>query len=623
MKKFLKLFYSPYREYVVIALLFAALISYYVLGDVTWFLVAAALIGSLPVFIRSAMSIMERRLSIYVFNAFAIVVSFFTKEFSSVAFIALMLAFADILDWRTETRAKNAVRELLKLKPLKALVENGEKIKEINVDDIKEGDVLVVETGARVPVDGRIIFGSAYINESSVTGESMPVHKVEGDLILSSTLVESGAVKIKAANIGENSTIERMAELVKVASKNKSRAEKLADKFAAVFFPFVLLIGVAAYMFTGKIQIMVALFLVACADDIAVAIPLAIAAALGRAAKRGVIVKGGEWLESLAKIKTLVLDKTGTLTYGRLSVLDTHIEPGINEREFWRLVAIAEKFSEHPIGRAVFKEGVRRVGPVPDPDDFEVHKGSGIRARWANKEIIIGVQSIIDEKKIRFSKKMIEKFQKEERRHSETSFFVFLNKKFLGLITVTDMPREEAKTSIDKLEQIGVEKIVMFTGDNELAAKNISEVIGIKEFHSLMTPEKKLRELEELGKNGKVAMVGDGVNDAPALARADVGIAMGGGGSAVAVEAADVVILTDNLSRIPEIISLSQKTMSVIRGDIVIWFFTNLVGFTLVLTGIAGPSLAAFYNFATDFFPILNSARLFKGGKRTFKKQRS
>jgi P-type E1-E2 ATPase len=355
-----------------------------------------------------------------------------------------------------------------------------------------------------------------------------------------------------------------------------------------------------------------ALFVVACADDVAVAIPLAMTASLGMAARRGVIVKGGEWFEALSKVDTLVLDKTGTLTYGRLSLLDVHLEPGVDEARFWRSVGSAEKLSEHPVGKAMFREAVRRLGELPDPTKFEVRMGSGVVARVDGAEVVVGNETLLADRGVAISPEIAAKVKAEREEHAQTTVLVAAGGAFAGLVTVADVPRAEAAEGIRKLRNRGVRRIVMLTGDTERIAAEVSKRLGIPEHRASMKPEDKLRALEEMAKTGTVAMIGDGINDAPALARAHVGIAMGGGGTAVAVEAADVVILTDDLTRVAEMIALGRRTMAIVRSDIGIWVVTNAVGFALVLTGVAGPALAAFYNFATDFLPLLNSSRLFR-----------
>ena len=607
-------FRSPRREYLVIGVVLAALIVDYFLPAAAPMLWAAALVGAVPTLWEGVISLWRRKITIEAFNAFALAVSFVTGEITSSAFIVLMLSSASLLDWNTRARAKNAVEELLRLKPEHALRVEGDRedIKEVSVEAVREGDILLIKEGGRVPADGVIVFGRALMNESSVTGESVPVEKKVGDLLLGGTLNESGTTKIRAVRVGKDSTLERMASLIAEAQKNKSRSERIADRFAGIFMPIVLIGGILVYALTKNVLMTAALFLVACADDMAVAIPLAITAALGKAASRGVIVKGGEWLTELGKIDALVLDKTGTLTYGSFAFREAEIEPKVPEDRFWTLVGAAEKFSEHPVGRAIYKEAAAKLKEVPSPSETKTFKGNGVWARFGKDEIAVGDEGVFEDMKIRLNKDVKERLAAKRDQFGGTVALAAINGKYAGMISVADVPRDEAKASISALREVGVKKVVMFTGDNAKAAAIVSAKLGLDGFVASMSPEDKLRNVESLAKTNAVAMVGDGVNDAPVLARADVGIAMGKGGAAVAVEAADVVILTDDLNRLPEMVALGRRTTSVINWDMAIWVASNAIGFLLVLTGIAGPAGAAFYNFATDFFPLINSSRLFR-----------
>lgn len=597
-----------------------AIISLVVLGSLLSFFVPQAvfllwivvILGAIPTLWGAIQSTLKFKISIDTFNIFAIAVSFIYGEVFSAAFIILMLGFARLLNSYTQAKTSRTLEELLKLKPDTATIEKNGKTEEVKSDTILKGDIIIVKDGSRVPVDGVVIFGSALINEASVTGESMPLEKNIGDTVLSSTLNESGFIKIRATKVGKDSTIEKMAELVKEASKNKSSSEKLADRFASIYLPIVLVLGVGTYLVTKNMSMTAALFLVACADDMAVAIPLAVTAAIGRGAKRGVIIKGGERIELLSKIKTLIIDKTGTLTYGTFVIRDVQMEAGVSKEEFWQAIGVAEKFSEHPTGRAIFKEALKYTKELPDPDEFKVYKGSGVVAIFDKNTVAVGDYSIISDLKINISEEELSEIRGKMVKKDTTWSVVLKNGKVMGFISLGDVPRPEAKQSMSDLRRLGVQDIRMFTGDNELVAQNVAKSIGIDKVESSMMPQDKLVKLEEaILKSGPVAMVGDGINDAASLARADVGIAMGQAGSAVAVQAADIVILNDDLSRLPEMISYSRKVMSVIRWDMIIWFVSNIIGFGLVFTGIAGPALAAFYNFVSDFFPLINSARLF------------
>jgi len=609
----------PKREYVFIGvLLFALVLDVFVFSNHVALFVVAAL-SALPTIWSGLKSLKEKRISIDTFNGFALLVTFVTWEITSAAFINLMLSFARLLDWYTESRTHHAVEELLKLKPTKAIKDVCGTLQEVDVEEVKKDDVLVVKTGARVPVDGIVVYGFGLVNEASVTGESALVKKVMGDELFSSTLNESGALKMKVTHIGKDSIIERMAALIDEAAKHKSKTQRIADRFAQVFLPLIGIIGVITFIVTRDINMTIALFLVACADDIAVSIPLAMTASLGQAAKRGVIVKGGQWLDALGKIKVLVLDKTGTLTHGKLEVTGVDMFGSFSQKEFWRLLGATEKFSEHPMGRAVLREAAQHVQDIPEPDDFRVLTSDGVWARIGTTEVAIGDEGLFEHLTLSFSEDLKKKYQQLQSIHQETTLLVFINLQCVGFIRVGDKARPEAVAAIHNLKSLGLERIIMLTGDNEHVAQQVASAVGIKEFRSSMTPEGKYAELERIRSKRVIAMIGDGINDAPALARADVGIAMGGGGTAVAVETADVVILTDNLARLPEMIQLGRRTTSVIRGDIVMWFISNAIGFTLVFTGIFGPALAALFNFITDFFPIINSTRLFGWGSFTKK----
>lgn len=609
------LFRKPGQEYAMIFCAAVALgISFFLPSTLLFSRVLGivAIILSLPTLWRTLVALVARSITIDTFNVVALAASIGTGEIRSALFIILMLSSASILDFYTESRSQAAIEALLALKPLKASRENDKgEIEEIDVDAVRTGDELVVTGGSRIPVDGVVIFGRSEVNESSVSGESQLVHKTIGDAVTSATLNESSVLKIRATRVGKDSTIERMVALVREAAKHKSRSEKLADRFAAIFLPIVLAAAAVTYGVTHNVQMTVALFLVACADDMAVAIPLAMAASIGRAAKRGVVVKGGAWLDILGKVKTVVIDKTGTLTYGTLALRDVTLAPGVDENEFWRSVGIAEKFSEHPVGRLMFREALHRTHTIPDPEDFTLHAGEGVHARSQGHDIVIGNEELCAVYQVSlsdFASRAVTLFRDT---YQGTSFFIAIDGNIIGVVAVADAPRSDAQSSIASLQHMGI-GVIMFTGDTQEVAEAVSKKLNITNVHASLKPEDKLRELEKLLSADPVCMVGDGINDAPALARADVSVAMGSGGTAVAVETADIVVLSDNLSRLPEMVLLGRDTTKVIHTDMLIWLASNVVGFTLVLTGVAGPVLAAFYNFATDFFPLINSMRLFR-----------
>jgi heavy metal translocating P-type ATPase len=598
-------------EWLILVSVGAALIANFFWPPVSVVLLVVSVLGALPILWRGLGTIHGRdfHITIDTFNLFALGVSFATLEVRSAAFIVLMVTSADLLDRRARMRTEHAVQRLLSLKPVTAKRERGVDVERIPASHIRVGDVLVVATGEAIPADGMVTAGEAMIDEALVTGESLPVHKRPGMRVLVSTIVQDGTLKIRATHVGAASTIERMAQLMRQAQENKSRPERLADRFAAVFLPLVLVIGVIVYLQTRSIQMVAALFLVACADDIALSIPLAITASLGQAAKRGVVIKGGSALGVLARVQTIVLDKTGTLTYGSFQVGEVWIDPAVSHHQFWRAVGIADKFSDHPVSHALLLEAYKHVKSIPDPKHVQVYKGSGLIVQSGPDTIAVGNRAIVRHAGVPMRPSIAKALKRAQT--AGTAVVVLINGSLAGAIAVTDTPRAEAALSLSQIAKLGISRVIMFTGDNETAAKQVASVLGIQKVRAEMKPEDKLKALKRI-RERPLAMVGDGINDAPALAYADVGIAMGKGGAAIASEAADVVVLTDNLARLPEMIVLARRTVSIIEWDIVIWLLSNAFGFWLVLSGTIGPVTAAFYNFATDFLPLMNSARLFR-----------
>ncbi len=615
-------FRSPNQEYIIapiltLVLIFDKLLSASKFAEgmsiVVWI---AAIVGGLPLMVVSVQHLWRREITIEVFNLFALIVALVLYHPVAAVWIDLMLTFASYLEWRTRARANNAIEQLLRLRPEIAHREiEGDQIEDISPEDVVVGDVIVVKTGERVPVDGVIIYGEAIIDESSFTGESVPVEKTIGAEVFTATLLAGGVLKIKAMKVGEDTTLARLLDLVRKAATLKSKAQRFADRFASIFLPIVALGGVLIYVFTRDSAMVAAFFLIVCADDIAVAIPLAMEAALGEAARRGVIIKGGKHVEALARVRTVVFDKTGTLTLGKFTVESVEIAEGVPLRQFWLYVAMGEKFSEHPIGKAIYGEACKVVGVPRDPEHVEVLKGAGIRAVTEGVDIVIGNERALMASSIIIDKDARDCISGGHDHGGKTILLVYVGGKYYGSIIAADTPRVEARDALLTLSRMGI-RTVMLTGDRSDVAENISRTLGISTFVAGLSPEAKLEHIEKFSHEGFVAMVGDGINDAPALVRADIGIAMGTIGTAAAIEAADVVVLTDQLERIPEMITLARRVRGVVRGNVLIWFVTNSVGIFFVLSRLAGIPLAAAYNFGTDFLPLFNSSRLFRSKKQ-------
>lgn len=578
-----------------------------------FFLTFFSCIATLPVLVSAYKSVRNKKISVDLLASIALIVSLLNQEWASAVFINLMLTSARIFASYTERRSQNAIKSLLKLRPEKIKIKRGNKIIEESVSKIKKDDLIVIELGDRIPVDGIVVSGSAEIDQSSLTGESIPVDKKTGDEVFSSTLNASGSLVIKAEKVGKDTTFEKLIKLVADSQNNKIGIKTIADKFTSWYIVITVIGTMALYFFVHDLKMVLAVLLVTCADDIAVAIPMAFSAAIGSAAKRGIIVKGGEYFEGLNKVKTVLIDKTGTITKGKLKIEGVFSMSNFTKEEVLRMASIADCFSEHPVAKAISNYALEQKIEFEKPDKFEETSGMGSTAMYKSKMIICGREKFLEKSGTEMSKEQtmeLEKIKKE----GDSLLLVGYDNKLIGYIKYGDEIKEDAKDAIIKLKQLGVEKVVMLTGDNETVAQKVAEEVSIDLFHANLSPEDKLNYVKEYvgKKNGKVAMIGDGVNDAASLALSDIGIAMGVIGTDAAIEAADVALMKDSLLKVPEVFSLGKLVTKISRQDFLIWGILNATGLILAFTRVIGPESAAAFNFITDFIPILNSLRLFR-----------
>lgn len=578
-------------------------------------LVLVALIATLPVVWSAIKALKERQIGIDLLASIALFFSLLTKEYTSAVFINLMLTSARILGAYTKNRSRKAIQSLLKLKPEKAKIKVGGDIVEVAIDKIKKGDLVIVELGDRIPIDGGVIEGEAEVDQSSLTGESLPIDKKIGDQVYSSTIVVSGNLIIKAEKIGEETTLEKMIQLVEKAARHKPGITTFVEIFTSWYVILMLIGSGILYFISRDLSLVLAVVLVVCADDIAIAVPLAFIASIGHAAKKGVIIKGGDFLEGINKVKILVVDKTGTLTRGKLKVENIFIFDDRESNDVLRFAGAASLFSSHPSAKAILKY-VEENGIKPEqPDNFEEKSGKGAEAAYKGKKIATGKQSFLEELGIKISEHQKRDIQNEKNKGLNTTLIGY-DGSLIGFFTLADEIRPNVKNILSELKDLGIEKIIMLTGDNEKIAQRIAEKVGITEYHANLLPEDKLKYLEKyLDDKYKVMAIGDGVNDAALLNAADIGIAMGGIGADVTIESGDIVLMQDNLSQVPETMRLAKYTARVSKQNFVIWGITNGIGLSLVFSGfipaIILPTFAAAFNFVTDFAPILNSARLF------------
>jgi len=585
-----------------------------------YFTIVLAIIGTLPVVFSAYKAILNKQISVDLLASVALVFSLISHEWLSAIFINLMLTSARIFMTYNENKARKNIESLLKLKPKKIKIKKDDgKIIEINSKEVKIGDVVAIYLGEIIPIDGIIISGEATINESSLTGESIPISKNKGDNVFSSTLVVTGNLLVRTEKIGADTTLEKIIKLVEQAQIDKPDIHTSAEKFSTWYLISIFLGSIIIYFITKDIVFILAILLVVCADDVAVAVPLTFLTAISYCAKNGVIVKGASYLEILHDVKVIFVDKTGTLTKGKLKVEDFFYDESVcsilDKKKILKYSGILAMLSDHPISKAIINyvenDKYEDIG-ISTPDYFQEYGGKGISAVFQGEKIILGKASYLEENSIVITDNIKEKILDEEKKGFNTTL-ISLNNELKGFFIIADEIKLDIKNNINELKRLGVERIIMLTGDNERVAKRISDSLGLTEFHANLLPDEKYSFIKNTINNKyKTMMVGDGINDAASLTLSDIGVAMGAIGYDVTIDSADIILMKDDFSKIPELIKLSRYVMKISNQDFIIWGISNILGLFLVFIGILKPTGASAYNFITDFFPLLNSTRIFK-----------
>lgn len=579
----------------------------------TWIMGMVGVIASIPVLVAAGKAVIKRKISVDLLASIALLVSCVYHEWSSVAFIALMITCARLFSRYTDAEAKKTIQRLLKLRPEKAKRKRKGNVEIVPISAIQVGDEIIIEAGEQIPVDGVIIEGVAAIDESTITGESIPVHKTVKDHVLSATINTAGSLIVVVTRVGDDTTFAKIIKLVEGAQKQKTGITGVADIFASYYIAITVLASVGLYLYTRDHFLVLSLLLVTCADDIAVAIPLAFLASITRAAKEGIIVKGGTYLERLTKVKTVVLDKTGTVTLGKIVVQScTPVSPFTKQQVLTAASALAQE-SSHPVSIAIMKEMKKmNITPAVAKNVHEV-PGKGITGDVEKSKVVVGKKEFVKEKGVVLSDRVSQEYDQLVK-GGYSIVVVAVGKKILGFVTVADDIRPHIKQSLLQLKSFGVNSLIMLTGDNEYVAKRVADTVGIEDYKYGLLPEQKVSIVQDLKQQKDqrlVAMVGDGVNDAAALTAADVGISMGGIGSDAAIESSDIALMHDDISKIADVVLIGKNTMHIAYQNFFIWGLVNAVGVALVFSGVFSPKEAAAYNFFTDFLPLLNSFRLF------------
>lgn len=522
--------------------------------------------------------------------------------------VAFIMQLGALLEDLTVAKARAGIEKLVKLTPQTARVILNGKEKTIPAEEVCVGDILRVLPGESVAVDGVVVSGRTSIDQSVMTGESMPVDKTVGDEVMSGTVNRFGAFEMRATKVGNDSSVQRMIRLVRSADAGKAKIVGIADKWATWIVVIALTAAVATWMITGQIIRAVTILVVFCPCALVLATPTAIMAAIGNATKHGFLVREGDALERLAKVGTVTFDKTGTLTCGKPEVTEVGKIQGKTEEEVFSLIAAAESFSEHPLGKAVVTSYKKKFGKAPDAaKDFEMIPGRGVKATVGDRKIIAGNAELFEENGIDIA---------PDERHNKlkesgcTVIYIAEDGEYTGYAALADTLRPDSAETVGKLSELGV-RSVLLTGDNEKAAKGIASALGINEVRAECLPEDKLKFISEAQKNGEsVCMIGDGVNDAPSLKAANVGIAMGGIGSDIAVEAADIALVNDEIKELPHLIALAKRMMTTVKINMSFSMGLNFLAIILAITGLLGPVVGALVHNAGSFLVIVNSALL-------------
>ncbi len=568
---------------------------------------AAVLLGGLQRFISGIKDVFRAKITVNVFVTVALAITIAVGEFRAAAVIIFIMAVVGALESYTLDRTRRAIRDLLHFAPPTATVRHGDYEVTVPVAELKVNDLVVVRPGERIPIDGVVTAGSSAVNEAPITGESLPVEKIGGSGVFAGTLNETGRLEIRTVKTGDDTTLARIVHLVEVAQETKAPIQSVADRFTVWFFPTVLVLALIGYLTSGDIKVAVAILLVACPCAFAIATPSAVAAGIANMARRSVLIKGGIFFELAGKIDTLLVDKTGTLTVGRPRVVEIVAANGAAEEEILKLAAVAEKYSEHPLASAVVAMARERGLEVPDPTDFKIEVGMGVTASHDCNSIVVGRIEFLRERGCSVSPAISREAVAQAER-GRTAILVARDEHAVGLVAIADEIRPETARAVTALKSLGIHRINMLTGDNSRVAQAVARQIGVDDFQAGLLPEDKQRIVKELRTQGQVvAMVGDGINDAPSLALADIGIVMGAAGTDVAIEAADVTLMNDDLGRLVDFVQMSRKVLRRIKLNIFFSIIYNAAGLLLGVLGLLTPVLAVLFQEAGCVTVVVSS----------------
>ncbi|MDR0797921.1 MAG: cation-translocating P-type ATPase [Nitrososphaerota archaeon] len=578
-----------------------------------WFQISSAVLALLTIGYSAIGSLRERVFSMDMLATIAIIASIVSGEYFPATIVAFMLLGGEILEDYAQHRSTRAIHRLIDEQPQVATVFRNDQEVQVKPNELRVGETIIVRPGAKIPADGVIQKGHACINQASVTGESVPVESSEGTKVFSGTIIQQGAIYVTVTAVGKESTYGKIIEQVKDANEKKAPIERVVDKYAKYFMPSILVLGVIVFALTQDILRMAAVFIIACPCALILATPAAIVTSMGNAARMGILIRNGETLEKTSKIDVLVMDKTGTITKGQLEVADIQsFNQQYDHTKVLQLAAEAEKLSEHPFAKAIIAEALKRDLNIAHPENFEQHIGLGVCINSSDgTRIIVGNSRLMQKYDVQITPEA-QKYMLKQDMHA-TVVFVAKQQVLFGAISLSDKPRENVKNVLAQVKVNGVKQIVMLTGDNRNVANTVAEACGVDKIISELMPADKVSKIENFKTQGlTVAMVGDGINDAPALAQADVGIAMGLSGTEIAIETAGAVLLSDDLSKLSQLLKIGKTTMSIIKQNIIFAIAVNIVGIALSSQGLISPLFAAIIHESNAVIVMANSLRLLR-----------
>ncbi|TBX37927.1 heavy metal translocating P-type ATPase [Lactiplantibacillus paraplantarum] len=572
-------------------------------------LAVASIIAVIPIAVRAWSALRNKVFSIELLVSIAVIGAFIIGEFNESAIVTFLFLFGSYLESKTLQKTRTAIKGLTDMSPTTATLVTDSGTEEVDVDDVDEGDVVLVKTGSQVPVDGVVVEGNGYLNEASITGEARQINKQLDDSVYSGTMVENGYLKIKATQVGDDTTFAKIIELVEEAQDTKSKAEKFIDRFAQYYTPAVLVLSVLVFAFSRDFRLAITVLVLGCPGALVIGAPVSNVAGIGNGAKRGILIKGGEVVDTFAKVDTLVFDKTGTLTEGNTAVTTMHTYTNNTDNQL-ALAAAIEGVSDHPLGQAIVTYAAQKSASVaPVLDDTETVKGQGICAKVSQQEVVIGNQKMLTAHHIKLNPAQLKDLN-DLQAGGQSTVIMAADGQVQLIFGIADTIRPGVKDSLAALKAQGIKKLVMLTGDNQLTAQAVADELNLDEVHANLLPEEKVEYVKQLKEAGNtVAFIGDGINDSPSIANADIGIAMGSG-TDVAIDTSDVVLMQSSFPALVHAHGLAKKTVLNTRENIFIAIAT--VAFLLIglIFGYIYMASGMFVHEASILVVIFNAMRL-------------